>query len=79
MKAEVPPGTGKIVRVEWDFQGTGNFPVSMPLRHTGREVKLHQTFTFTHAGTFFPVVRVTSQREDDASVAPARGPPATLL
>ena len=24
---EVPPGTGKVVSAEWDFAGTGDFPV----------------------------------------------------
>ena len=26
--AGVPPGTGKIVKVEWDFEGTGTYPTA---------------------------------------------------
>ena len=27
VEAEAPPGTGKIVRAEWDFEGQGTYPV----------------------------------------------------
>jgi hypothetical protein len=67
VKAQVPPGTGKIVQVEWDFQGVGSFGVSSPLSHIGPVLNLHATYTFTNSGTYFPVVRVSSQRNGDTS------------
>ena len=61
--AQEPPKNagGRINLVEWDFQGSGTFspgtPVSIPTKN------LHQTasFTFAQPGTYFPVVRITSQ------------------
>jgi hypothetical protein len=64
MNAQVPPGTGKIVKVEWDFEGTGSFTAT-PLTEIGPQLNLHQTYTFTKPGVYFPVVRVTSQRNGD--------------
>jgi hypothetical protein len=71
MKAQVPPGTGDIVKVEWDFQGTGSFSAST-LTHIGPVVNLHESYTFTQPGTYFPVVLVTSQRDGNAD-APYAG------
>jgi hypothetical protein len=66
--ARVPPGAGKIVRVEWDFLGAGNYPVTAHLNHIGPvEKNLQARHTFTQPGTYFPVVRVSSQRNGDTS------------
>ena len=67
MDAQAPPGTGAIVNVQWDFEGTGTFDVTSPLSHIGPEVNLQETYTFTQPGTYFPVVRVTSQRNGDTT------------
>lgn len=67
MDAQVPPGTGKIVRVQWDFEGAGTFDVNSPLTHIGPVVNLDETYTFTQPGTYFPVVRVMSQRNGDTT------------
>jgi hypothetical protein len=61
--AQTPPGTGNIVKAEWDFEGVGTFGLSTPLTHTGPAVNLTQSHTFTKPGTYFPVVRVTSQAD----------------
>ena len=63
VRAQEPPrnGGGRINLVEWDFEGTGSFtpgtPISIPTSD------LHQTasFVFSQPGTYFPVVRITSQ------------------
>jgi PKD domain len=65
VKAQVPPGTGQTVKVEWDFQGTGNYAASSPQPRIGPVVNMKITSTFTEPGTYFPVVRVTSQRNGD--------------
>ena len=67
-KIEVPPHAGQIVDLEWDFEGTGEFPLKDQLKTAkieGSVVTLKSTYTFTKAGTYFPVLRATSQREGD--------------
>jgi hypothetical protein len=66
VKAQVPPGAGSIVKVEWDLQGNGTF-TSVPQSHVGPTVVSSQTDTFNTPGTYFPVVRVTSQANGDPS------------
>lgn len=66
---EVPPHAGKIVAAEWDFEGTGTFPVVgklTPTDKTGSRVTLKTTYAFNKPGTYFPTLRVTSQREGNA-------------
>lgn len=60
--AEAPPGTGVIVSAEWDFDGEGAYPEPGQLTPQS-EVRLTTTHTFNSAGTFFPAVRVASQRD----------------
>lgn len=67
VNAQAPPGAGKIVKVEWDFQGTGSFTVTSQLTRIGPQVRLHQTYTFTKPGTYFPVVLVMSQRHGNTT------------
>lgn len=64
----VAPGTGKIVKVEWDFAGEGTYPVQ---KKVDRPVvnDLIATHTFSEPGVYFPVVRVTSRRDGDANPA----------
>jgi len=64
-KAQTPPSAGKIVKVEWDFEGDGHFtaqPVSI-----GHESAFKEVHRFVRPGTYFPVVRVTAQRDGDAN------------
>ncbi|GAB4018972.1 hypothetical protein GCM10028808_55080 [Spirosoma migulaei] len=67
--ADLPPNTGKIISAEWDFDGAGTFPVKgkiIPSGNTGSSVSLKTAYTFSKAGTYFPTLRVTSQRQGDA-------------
>jgi PKD domain len=68
---EVPPGTGKVVNAEWDFNGTGDFQSADCPQCNGTQEKV--TLTTTHAysqpGTFFAALRVTSQRDGDTNTA----------
>lgn len=66
---EVPPNAGQIVKIEWDFEGTGNFQeINEPgeSRTAGSIVNIQSMYKFTKPGTYFPVVRVSSQRNGDA-------------
>jgi hypothetical protein len=67
VKAQVPPGTGQIVKVEWDFLGADSYPVSSGLTHIGPVVNVNATYTFTQPGTYFSTVRVASQRNGDTT------------
>jgi hypothetical protein len=72
---EVPPFTGKVVAVEWDFEGEGTFPVTgkiVPTDKSGARVTLKTTHTFTKPGTYFPTLRAVSQRQGDANTPYAR-------
>ncbi|WP_207943143.1 PKD domain-containing protein, partial [Actinomadura sp. KC345] len=63
LRAQVPPGTGKIVRVEWDFQGTGTFTAAPPPNRPA--IHRRTTHTFTKPGTYHTVARVTAQHNGD--------------
>lgn len=63
-KIQVPPGTGKVVDAEWDFEGSGSF-TGVDVR-TADTVTLQATFSYSEPGTYFPVLRATSQREGDS-------------
>jgi len=70
---EVPPNTGKVVAAEWDFEGVGNYPVPATLTDaSSSRVELKTTYSFSKPGTYFPVLRVASQREGDAKTPYAR-------
>jgi hypothetical protein len=69
---EVPVAAGKVVSTEWDFEGLGAYPDAELVEPTSDAVHLTSTHVFPHPGTYFPAVRVASQREDDASTPFAR-------
>ena len=65
-RIQVPPGTGSIVSVEWDPKGDGNFqPVTIPSGRT--TLVVHTSYRFTAAGTYYPTIRVGSQRDGDST------------
>ncbi len=71
---DVPPGAGVVVGAEWDFEGGTDFAVAEPFdaRRAAASVVLKQRHTFTRPGTYFPTVRVASQREGDLATPFAR-------
>jgi hypothetical protein len=68
---EVPPGAGKIVSVEWDFYGTGEFLVGDVGRPSKKLSSVIQ-HVYSTAGTYFPAVRVASHRDGDVDTTFAR-------
>jgi hypothetical protein len=66
---EVPPGTGKVVNAEWDFNGTGSFESASCAQCNGtREIStLSTTHTYSQPGTYFASLRGTSQRNGDTN------------
>ncbi len=71
---EVPPGTGAVVGAEWDLEGGTDFAVkeSFDAKRATAHVVLKQTYTFSKPGTYFPTVRVASQRDGDLTTPFAR-------
>lgn len=74
----VPPEAGEIVEAAWDLDGSGTFAekvefLSPPSNNGNKQrVKLEKTVHFKQAGTYFPVLRVASQRTGNASTPFAR-------
>ncbi|KPY30098.1 hypothetical protein ALO52_200101 [Pseudomonas syringae pv. primulae] len=65
----VPPSAGKIVKTEWSQTGNDDFS-DAPLPHQPSEtLAVHKTFVYSKPGTYYPVLRVTSQREGDNTTA----------
>ena len=70
---EVPPAPGKVVSAKWDFEGVGTYPDAAELGDpTSETVHVTTTHTFSEPGTYFPALRVASQREGNPSTPFAR-------
>ncbi len=61
-----PPGTGVVVRAEWDFEGNGDYPVSSAVSGEADRATVSASYTFAKPGTYFAVLRGFSQRRDAA-------------
>jgi hypothetical protein len=68
----VPPETGKVVAAEWDFEGVGDYAAPAEIREAKSTVTVTATYSFSKPGTYFPVLRATSQREGDVRTPYAR-------
>jgi hypothetical protein len=69
----VPPGAGLVVAAEWDFEGSGEFPdVAGDLEVPPARLRLTTSHAFAEPGTYFPALRVTSQRQGDPATPFAR-------
>lgn len=60
---EVPAGTGTIVAAEWDFDGSGEYAHAHEVDGTEEKLRLTTTHAFDEPGTYFPALRVASQRQ----------------
>jgi hypothetical protein len=64
--ATVPPGAGSIIAIEWDFDGTGTYPVrELSVDGTATELSVSTTHAYSAPGTYFATVRVTSHRHGE--------------
>lgn len=76
---ETPPGAGQVVAAEWDFQATatpvpgeeGRFLLDEAVTPAAR-LTLTQQHSFDRPGTYFPAVRIHSQRKGDPKTPYAR-------
>ena len=66
-----PPGTGKVVGAEFDFDGSGAFAApANPARRASATVSASHSFAVP--GTYFVTLRGASQRAGDARTPYAR-------
>jgi hypothetical protein len=73
-KISAPPGGGKVVKAEWNTSGSstpGSF-VDTGFGDIRPAVNIETTAVFSAPGTYFPVLRGTTQREGDPSTPFAR-------
>lgn len=63
-RIQVPKGSGKIVSTEWDFNGTGDFK-AWKFGAPRQTVNISMKFKYTKPGSYYPAIRVTSQRQGD--------------
>ena len=69
----VPPAPGSVVSAKWDFEGTGRYADSADLGDSTSETfHLTATHVYTKPGTYFPALRVASQRERNPATPFAR-------
>ncbi|MCW1429050.1 PKD domain-containing protein [Novosphingobium sp. JCM 18896] len=67
----VPPGAGKVVSVEWDLDGSGDFtPASVST--LAETMTLSTRHAYAVPGTYFAVVRVGAHRQGDPATPYAR-------
>jgi hypothetical protein len=71
-KIEVPQDAGTVVAVEWDFEGLGSYPVKESVGAPRASVTISAAHTYQKPGTYFPIIRATSQRDGDAQTPYAR-------
>src|SRR5690606_22024880 len=72
-RIEVPPAPGRVVSARWDVEGLGTYPDRAELGDPTSEVVVVGTeHSYSAPGTYFPALRVASQREGDAATPFAR-------
>jgi hypothetical protein len=67
---EMPPGAGKVVAADWDFEGLGTYRISESLGTA--QVSLSATHTYSKPGTYYAVLRAASHRLCDKQSPYAR-------
>jgi hypothetical protein len=63
---QVPSGAGQVVAAEWDFDGVGNYQVTEEIGNPQAIISFSAEHAYGKAGTYFAVLRATSQRDGDA-------------
>lgn len=70
----VPPGTGKVVGAEWDFDGSGKFAQKASIKAAAQTVTLTASHAFAKPGTYFVAMRAFSHRTGNMTTPYARIP-----
>jgi hypothetical protein len=75
VEAEVPTGAGTIVAIEWDFDGSGTYPLRQDdIDGTASRLTLSTSHTYERPGVYFATARVYSHREGDIHATSRRIP-----
>jgi hypothetical protein len=74
VRAEVPPGAGTIIAVNWDLDGTGTYPVIQDVDGAATEITLELQWSYDQPGTYFPTALVESHRDGEVSATSRRIP-----
>jgi hypothetical protein len=62
----LPTGAGGLVKIEWDLDGAGRWPVAEDgLDRTLTALTATRGTSYAEPGTYFPSVRVTAHRDGD--------------
>ncbi|PLK27875.1 hypothetical protein C0V78_08530 [Novosphingobium sp. TH158] len=69
-----PPGTGKVVGAEWDFDGSGRFAEKANIKAAAQTVTLTARHAFDKPGTYFVALRAYSHRKGNMTTPYARIP-----
>jgi hypothetical protein len=73
--AETPPAGGRIISVEWDFDGSGTFPFKHEgIDGTASRVSFTTTHTYDRPGVYFATALVHSHRDGDIKASSRRIP-----
>jgi hypothetical protein len=72
--AEVPPGAGTIIGVQWDFDGSGTYPFHHDVDGTASEVTLSATHAYERPGRYFATALVQAHRDGDVDATSRRIP-----
>jgi hypothetical protein len=62
---EVPPGAGKIVAADWDFEAQGLYVDPAQIDAPSERLRLVVSHTYTRPGLYFPAIRAASHRTGD--------------
>jgi hypothetical protein len=63
---QIPPGRGRIVAADFDFEGIGAFASAGKVTHTGKyTATVEATHSFAKPGTYFPVMRAAAQASEN--------------
>jgi hypothetical protein len=75
VSAEMPPGSGSIIDVKWDFDGSGAFPLTDPtVDGRASKVTLTKSHAYDKPGTYFATALVHSHRDGDVKATSRRVP-----
>ena len=65
--ATVPPDAGVVVAAQWSASGAGDFDQAVLARRAANEWTTSTTVRYAQPGTYYPVLRVSAQREVNAA------------
>jgi hypothetical protein len=72
VRAEAPPGAGRIIAAEWDFEGRGTWPHRHDVDGCSHRLTAAVNHAYAEPGIYFPCVRVASHGAGDTAAPDGR-------